>query len=201
MTELITPTNHIRRARKNLDLSQARLAELVGISQQQVAKLELGKQPLRSDLAVSLARALNVRLEDIVGVTDRPRIPVIGKLSVNDVIVPALNIDAPEYEDAPPFVSPDTLALQVAGDGAWPRYCLGDVIFVSGKEPADDLIGEECAVQLADGTMLLKRLAPGSLPGRYHLLSTTSPTMIRDAELLWARRVEWHRHARRPRQH
>lgn len=202
MTALITPTNHIKRARLIHGLTQAQLAKLVGISQQQVAKLELSRAPLKSEIAISLAKALNVRLEDIVGVADRPRVPVIGKLSVNDLIVPRPHSEEIAYEDAPPFASPDMLAVEVAGDGAWPIYRQGDVVFVGGKTSPMDNIGEECVVELAgDGRWLLKRILRGSQPDRYCLASLSGPDLMEDQEVVMCRRVEFIRRSRRPQPH
>jgi transcriptional regulator with XRE-family HTH domain len=56
--------------RKAAGLSQAELAKLIGVSSKTVAYWETSATPPRSDALPALAKALGVRVEDILG--DRP---------------------------------------------------------------------------------------------------------------------------------
>lgn len=54
--------------------------------------------------------------------------------------------------------------------------------------PTPDMIGQICVVGLADGRILIKKLMPGQLAGRYTLLANTEPP-IYDAAVEWAAKV------------
>lgn len=191
--------NRIRAARQEQDITQAQLGKLIGLSQQQVAKLEMGRQRLSTDMAERIAKALSISLHELIGLPERALIPVLGHLGANDVVARWKLTDDVERLEAPPFAPPDMIAIRVAGDGAYPLYRTGDVIFCAPPEPADELLGEECVVTLADGRSLLKCPVRGSEPGRYTLLSLTCPDVLQDAEVRECRRVEYVRKARRAR--
>jgi putative transcriptional regulator len=59
-------TNKIRRLRfDNGEMTQQALAELVGVTRQTVNAIELGKYSPSLEVAFRIARALNVRLEEV----------------------------------------------------------------------------------------------------------------------------------------
>lgn len=67
----------------------------------------------------------------------------------------------------------------------------GDTVFYDDRrEPVTpDLIGKVCVVCRADGTIAIKKLANGSKPGHYHLISyNASPEF--DVLLTWAAKVK-----------
>ena len=69
--------------RRAAGLSQAELARAVGETQQNIAYWELSSKPPRSDVLPRLAKALGVRVEDLLGetVAATPRRPgPVGKL-------------------------------------------------------------------------------------------------------------------------
>jgi transcriptional regulator with XRE-family HTH domain len=53
--------------RKDLDLTQQQLAELLGVSQQMVASYEVGRRRVPVSLLPTLARALATSLEALIG--------------------------------------------------------------------------------------------------------------------------------------
>lgn len=53
--------------RKNAGLSQTELAKAIGVSQQTVAYWETSAVPPRSDVLPKMAKALSVRVDDILG--------------------------------------------------------------------------------------------------------------------------------------
>jgi len=57
---------NVRAYRKRLDLTQERLAEKAGVSVVFVSLLENGWRTASIDTLLNLARALNVRIEDLV---------------------------------------------------------------------------------------------------------------------------------------
>lgn len=85
----------------------------------------------------------------------------------------------------PPNVKERTMALLVQGDSM--RSVAKDGWYVCYDDddvrspPTDDLIGELCICWLADGRGLLKELARGSAPGRFHLESMNAPPLYDQA--------------------
>jgi transcriptional regulator with XRE-family HTH domain len=57
--------------RKDLDLTQQQLADLLGASQQMVASYEIGRRRVPVSLLPTLARALAVSVETLLGETDK----------------------------------------------------------------------------------------------------------------------------------
>lgn len=57
--------------RKDLDLTQQQLADLLGVSQQMVASYEVGRRRVPVSLLPTLARSLAVSVETLLGETDK----------------------------------------------------------------------------------------------------------------------------------
>lgn len=62
----------IAELRKEQGLTQAQLGEILGLSQQQVAHLEVGRRRVPVSLLPSLARALAVSIEELIGEGPKP---------------------------------------------------------------------------------------------------------------------------------
>jgi DNA-binding XRE family transcriptional regulator len=59
------PKNNIQKRRTKLGLSQRKLAELVGTSQQQIQRIEAGVQAARLEIATRICAALNAQMVEI----------------------------------------------------------------------------------------------------------------------------------------
>jgi transcriptional regulator with XRE-family HTH domain len=57
--------------RKDLDLTQQQLADLLGVSQQMVASYEVGRRRVPVSLLPTLAHALTVSVEQLLGESDK----------------------------------------------------------------------------------------------------------------------------------
>lgn len=57
---------NLKRVRKENNLSQAELAKAVGISQSMLAQLERGTKNLTINLALDIAKALNISLNELI---------------------------------------------------------------------------------------------------------------------------------------
>ena len=55
---------------------------------------------------------------------------------------------------------------------------------------ASDLLGELCVVGLTSGRVLVKKVYPGTIAGRYNLISTAYEDIL-NAEIEWAAKVDW----------
>lgn len=62
-----TVGSRIARCRKDADLTQIQLADLLGIPQPQLASYEIGRRRVPVSLLPPLARALAVPIEDLIG--------------------------------------------------------------------------------------------------------------------------------------
>jgi phage repressor protein C with HTH and peptisase S24 domain len=131
-----------------------------------------------------IAEAIDMTLEDIIGVAS---VPLLGEIGAGGAI--AFFKDDHEFETVPrPPLSPGPLmALCVAGESMLPKYEPGDIIYV--RRDHDGVLptymGEYCAVHLADGGTYLKILAEGSQPDRYTLRSLNAADMT-NVEVIWA---------------
>jgi putative transcriptional regulator len=66
-------TNSIRVHRARLDLTQAELAERIGVTRQTVIAIEQGRYSPSLEMAFQIARALGVPLEDVFAYPDEER--------------------------------------------------------------------------------------------------------------------------------
>ena len=57
--------------RRDQELTQAQLGELVGVSQQQIASFEIGRRRVPVSLLAALATGLAVTVEELIGVPGR----------------------------------------------------------------------------------------------------------------------------------
>jgi transcriptional regulator with XRE-family HTH domain len=62
----------IAERRKALDLTQAQLGDLVGVTQQQIASFEIGRRRMPVSVLPLLARSLDTSIEELVGERPRP---------------------------------------------------------------------------------------------------------------------------------
>ena len=62
----------IAELRKNADMTQQQFADLLGISQQQVASYEVGRRRVPVSALPSIARALAVSIEELIGEPAKP---------------------------------------------------------------------------------------------------------------------------------
>lgn len=97
----------VRRAREARRISQAELAEAMGLSQAAVSNLESGSRPIRVDELVTISRALGEELDYFFAPTREQRGPVGVTLraEVADLPLPdfrdAINAFVDEIEEAP----------------------------------------------------------------------------------------------------
>lgn len=154
-------------------------------------------------------------LRDILDRGVTPRIDTLAKLASalgislaylleGDVSSPvALRLDGytkgrgmwGEYEpDKAPVVplnifNENTVSLRIEGDEFAPRFHRGDVV-IGAKNfgpHLDNLIGEECIVQTADGQRLIGILARGAMVGRFNIKSfDPRQDDIANVRLAWA---------------
>lgn len=183
----------IKSARSLKGWSQARLAEEINTAQTTVSSWERGRtEPTREDVArvadvlgVSLAQIeLDVRGETVNSC------PVVGFVGAGSTMTLFAEGQGPfDYVDAPPDAREETVAAEIRGDslGAFFNHWL--VFYDDVHSPVTPAqLGELCVVGLEDGRVLVKKVAQGSRPDVYHLISQFEEPIF-DATVVWAAKV------------
>lgn len=98
--------------------------------------------------------------------------------------------DGAGWVDAPPGTPYDVEAVEVRGDSMLPLYRSGAILYYSKQLSPEEMIGEQCVVQLADERVLVKTLRRGSERGLYTLNSLNAPD-IEDVVVDWAAPIDW----------
>lgn len=150
-------SQRLKELRKSIDITQVALAKKLFVSQQAVAKWEVGTASPNPDMLNNIASFFNVTTDYLLGRTDekkeRPRekgvrIPVLGCVQAG-IPIEAIE-DIIDYEEIPESMAKngEYFALQVRGDSMEPKFSEGDVVIVRKQESADD---GDIAVVLVNG--------------------------------------------------
>jgi transcriptional regulator with XRE-family HTH domain len=180
-------------ARVAKNLSQTKLAKLAGCSQQHISQLENGTIRTTKKLFI-LAKILGVQPE----VLDKDA----TLAAESDLLVPVVGFvgagwEAHFYEDGhspeeyvpmPDSGTEDTVAVRIKGSSL--GYFENWLVYYDQVQqpPTEQLLHKICVVTLADGRVLIKKLLPGSRPGRYNLLAANGDFLM-DAQVKWAAEV------------
>jgi transcriptional regulator with XRE-family HTH domain len=183
--------NHLRALREQVGISQAELAELMGTTRSQIAKLERGERRLTEKWIDRAATALGVPPGRIIEIVT---VPLVGFVGAGAALFP-FNHEAGDHigdVEAPPGASNNVVAVQVKGDSMRGIADEGWLLYYdSRQEPVtDELLGHLCVVGLSDGRVLVKKLQRGHVPGHFHLYSSNSDPIF-DQEIDWAAKVTW----------
>lgn len=188
----------IRKIRVSMGLEQDQFAEKLGTTQSTVSRWERGSKP-GADFLRKIADMANTTIDRLLGIDDLAavpanQIPVVGYVGAGATVIPFDDYakgDGMAYVDRPAFVTGQAVAVEVRGDSLWPVAEDGWRLVYTGQQAVleEEVLNRLCIVQLVDGRMLVKRIAKGSIPQRYHLISTNAPIM-EDIEVVWAARVK-----------
>lgn len=137
----------IKKLRVEKKMSQATLAEKVGVSTPNISRYESGKQNPEFDKMKAIADALNVKMSDLVliaeGVNvktgpDLYRVPLISWVQAGNLKEIFINndIDNVEWIETTYRARRYTYALRVVGDSMEPKFPEGSIIIVEPEEPA-----------------------------------------------------------------
>jgi phage repressor protein C with HTH and peptisase S24 domain len=176
--------------REGLDKSgktQIGLAKHLGIAHPQITQLLKGKRRIKADELDKIAAYLGSKppLGEAV--------PIVGYVRAGQEAVLYGEGQGPfDYAPMPPGGNVHTVAVKAQGESMRGRIESGDLVYYDDRHepPTADLLGRLCVTGLSDGRVMVKRLLAGSLPGLYHLLSTSEDPML-DVPLDWAARVLW----------
>ncbi len=176
----------LRALRLARSLSQGELARRIGRHQTSIGPYERGEYAPPRDVLERLAQALETTPEYLLFGRD-PRhvaLPVIGRAGPGGLVIEL----APT---TPPVRLADELlsALLIADDAMAPRLRVGQIALVrTTAMPADDCLGRDAVVELADGRRLLRQVLPGAEAARFDLALASGAT-LRSVAVVCARPV------------
>jgi|SRR5262245_26365043 len=206
-------SNRLRKARDVAGLTQAELAEQVGVTSQAVSQWERGETTPEVRNIPRIAAALNLQAEELFGLLSddfdhrrttarvrdaikaydfptAPSVPLVGYVGAGAkthlYAVAQGNLD----EVSAPGATPNTVAVEIRGDSLGAFFDRWLVFYDDVRSPVtSDLIGRLCVVGLADDRILIKKLHSGKASGTFDLISEREEP-IRGATVLWAAKVK-----------
>lgn len=185
----------LRRELEARDISQATLAENIGLTSVQVNKVLTGYRALQSSEADKIRRYFGYRIPEEPPV----EAPICGVVH-NEAVIHDLALDDDFYQRqriAVPDIIPAThaCAVRVREGAMLPVFEDGDaLIFVKPtRGVASDAIGKNCICQDFNGNTSVRRLRRGTSPGKYNLLAINPEAdCFYDVSLVWATRILLH---------
>lgn len=154
-------SENLKNARKKAGYSQKELANLLYVSQQAVAKWEVGSATPSPEMLSKIAEVLNVSADFIIGREEGPFDSILGKPSPGAVRIPVLGRVAAgtplytaeeiiDWEEIPEAMAHghEFFALKIKGQSMEPQICNGDVVIVRRQQSCDN---GSVAIVLVDG--------------------------------------------------
>ncbi|WP_041796377.1 XRE family transcriptional regulator [Pararhodospirillum photometricum] len=185
-------------SRKDQGLSQYALAKLLGVNQSTIAYYERGRNTPKPWIVEDIARLLNVSASYLLYGRDAedPPVPVVGTVGAGGVITYPSELPL-DLTQPPPGASSRTQAVRVEGDGLWPVYRAGDLLFHAAVDPhrmPEDLYGRDCIVRTSDGQTLVRHVKRGRTKALFTLAAFNAPDE-EDVALDTAAPIRWIRRA------
>ena len=152
--------NNLRELRKQANLTQADLAKMLGITQNNYSYWETGKVRIDNDSLNKLAKILNTSVDYILKRTNNRatvfKLRVLGKIPAGIPFEAIEDIEG--YIDINPKFADQSeyFALRVKGDSMSPRILDGDVVVVKKQDDADT--GDVCVVMVNGYDATLKTI-------------------------------------------
>ncbi|MBI1450350.1 helix-turn-helix domain-containing protein [Acinetobacter sp. FL51] len=139
----------IKKLRVEKKMSQALLAEKVGVSTPNISRYESGKQNPEFDKMKDIAEALNVKMSDLILMAegnnvktgpDLYRVPLISWVQAGNLKEVFINSDMDnlEWVETTYRARKCTYALRVVGDSMEPKFPEGSIIIVEPEEQANN---------------------------------------------------------------
>lgn len=119
---------------------------------------------------------------------ERQMIPVKGQVGAGGVVIPNNDGDIGAIE-APPNSGSQTAAVEIVGESLGRLFNGWYAIYDDSRDPpTEDLIGELCVLQTAEGLMYIKKLKKGR--GKKFTLESNYEAPITDVIVTWAAKVK-----------
>lgn len=156
--------NNLRAARRAKGLTQAEVAQAIGLTQNGYSYWENGKAKIDRDQLIKLATLFEVSTDYLLGKEDSPgqnseRIPVLGSIPAG-IPVEAVE-EILDWEEIPASWAAggrEYFGLKVKGDSMYPKYLDGDTVILRKQRACDP--GDDCAVMVNGYDSTLKQVFP-----------------------------------------
>ena len=180
--------NRIKALRTAAGWTQQELADRLDVDKATVWRYESNTMSLLPKIAFELARVLGLKSpEELLDSSPMP-VHLIGEVGAGAQVFPL--DDANEWLASPPDMV-DPTAVRVVGRSMMPVYRPGDVLFAERRSNVtNDVVGQDCIVQVRDGARLVKRVHAG-VPGMFRLYSYDTQDETEDLRLDWASPIRW----------
>lgn len=178
-----TNRNRIAEARKRAGMTQAQLAEALGVTQQSVQYYEYGTRDIKGSLIRKMCDVLGCSAAYLLGMDDIPSrsskpIPVACYRPVVGRIAAGTPIEAIQLDGEQRWVSPDVekahpngFFLDVVGDSMNLRYPDGGMVYIDPDEA--EIVSGKCYAVLVNGyDATLKQVFKGGDTVILHPLSS-----------------------------
>jgi transcriptional regulator with XRE-family HTH domain len=203
--------NRLRKGRDVAGLTQAELAEQLGVTSQAVSQWERGETTPGKRNIPGIAAVLNIRADELLGLLAEDfrhgRTAALVESVINASEAPAISVvgyvgagakthfyavaqgDLDEVP-APDGTTQKTVAVEIRGDSLGALFDRWLVLYDDVRSPVTpDLIGRLCVVGLKDERILIKKLHRGKAPGTFDLISEREEP-VRGVEVEWAAKVK-----------
>lgn len=193
-TQIMNPlAAKIKACRKAAGLNQAAFGRLIGVNQSTVSRWERGKfsqEPTIENLK-KIAEIGKMSLTELTGFpVSSKTVRVVGYVGddAKVILFPEPCGDL-RLVDAPDGSTYATVAIEIRTDSLDPAFTNWIVFYDDLRlPPNEDVVGKLCVIGLADGQIVVRKLARGQLPDRFNLLAMNGPP-IYDVEVEWANKV------------
>ncbi len=187
-------------------LSTQDLADRMGLYYEKARRWVRGDVRIGFEEAIAIAKA--IECEPIEIAPDEFRKPPKQRTVRTVPLVGYVGAGAQYYPDpvagawvgfdeveAPPD-SDEVVAVKARGASMEPVYRDGYLLYFrrDGRSP-DELVGEDCIVQVRHGPAYIKTLSRGSEPGKYRLESYGAPP-LENVDVEWASPILWVKRSR-----
>ncbi|HEY3812837.1 MAG TPA: helix-turn-helix transcriptional regulator [Caulobacteraceae bacterium] len=191
------PPHKLRAWRKHRNLTLEGLAERIGMSHQNLGRIERGLVPLQDEWVIAIARALEVEPADLFREPGAgphaggPKtVPLVGYVGAGAQAHFYASTDVLDDVPAPEGATEHTRAAQIRGDSLGPLLDAWLIYYDDVRTPVTpDLIGRLCIVGLPDDKVLVKKLERSRSPGLFHLISNNEAPIL-DQTVQWAALVK-----------
>jgi transcriptional regulator with XRE-family HTH domain len=176
--------NRLKELRGSAGWTHEKAADAMGVSRGQFIKLERGERRLTSDYIALAAKAFGVAEADIIA--EPKSVPLVGYVGAGSMAHIYSDGQGPFDEvPAPEGASEHTVAVEIRGESLGSFFDQWLVFYDEVRTPPTAaMIGKLCVVGLADGRIMVKKLARGTL-ARHFTLHSQFEAPIYDVVVEW----------------